>query len=68
MEPTTTILLIILGIVSFSLIIMVIIIGFQIWKLIKTLQHIASVFSDEADHAKNIVKKVRTKVHSILGN
>lgn len=69
MEPTTTtILLIVLGAVSFILIVILVIIGFQIWKLIRTLQHIATIFSDEADHAKNIVKKVRTKIHSILGN
>lgn len=67
MEPTTTtILLIILGAVSFILIAILVIIGLQIWKLVRTLQHIATVFSDEADHAKNIVKKVRTKIHSIL--
>lgn len=67
MEPTTTtILLIILGSVSLILIIILLAIGVQIWKLIRTLQHIASIFSDEADHAKNIVKKVRTKIHSIL--
>ncbi len=69
MEPTTTtILLIILGAVSFILIAILVIIGLQIWKLVRTLQHIATIFSDEADHAKNIVKKVRTKIHSILGN
>ncbi len=68
MEHTTTILLIILGSVSGILILLLITLGFQIWKLIRTLQHIASIFSDEADHAKNIVKKVRTKIHSILGN
>ncbi len=68
MEPTTTTLLIILGSVSFVLIIILVVIGFQIWKLIKTLQRIASVFADEADHAKNIIGKVRKKIHSILGN
>ena len=68
MEHTTTILLIILGSVSGILILLLITLGFQIWKLIRTLQHIASILSDEADHAKNIVKKVRTKIHSILGN
>jgi hypothetical protein len=69
MEPTTTtILLIILGAVSFILIVILVVIGFQIWKLVRTLQHIATVFSDEADHAKNIVTKVRKKIHSVLGN
>ncbi len=63
---TTTILLIILGSVSFFLIIIFIIIGLQIWKLIKTFQHIANIFSDETDHIKIIAKAVRTKVHSIL--
>jgi len=69
MEPTTTtILLIILAAVSLILIIILIIIGFQIWKLLHTLQHIATVFADEADHAKNIVQKVRKKIHSVLGD
>lgn len=68
MEPTTTTLLIILGSVSFVLIIILVVIGFQIWRLIRTLQRIASVFADETDHAKNIIRKVRKKIHSILEN
>lgn len=67
MENATTILLIILGSLSGILILLLITIGYQIWKLFKTLQRIANIFSDEADHAKNIVRKVRTKIHSILG-
>lgn len=66
MEQTTTILLIILGSVSGILILLLITIGFQIWKLIRTLQRVASLFSDEADHMQKIINKVRTKVHDIL--
>jgi hypothetical protein len=66
MEQTTTILLIILGSVSGILILLLITIGFQIWKLIRTLQRVASLFSNEADHMQKIISKVRNKVHKIL--
>lgn len=67
MEPiTTNILLIILGSVSAVLIILLIIIGFQIWKLIRTLQRVANLFANEADHMQKIIGKVRSKIHSIL--
>lgn len=68
MEPiTTNVLLIILGSVSGVLILLLIIIGFQISKLLRTLQKVASLFGDEADHMQKIIKKVRTKIHNILG-
>jgi hypothetical protein len=67
METTTT-LLIILGSVSGVLILILIVIGIQISRLLRKLNHIATIFSDEADHAKNIVTKVRKKIHSILGD
>lgn len=67
MEPTTTnILLIILGSVSGVLIIVSIIIGIQISRLLRSLNKIASLFSDEADHMHKIIKKVRTKIHSMV--
>lgn len=66
MEQTTTILLIILGSVSGILILLLITIGFQIWKLIRTLQKVANLFANEADHMQKIISKVRNKVHSIL--
>ena len=66
METTTTILLIILGSVSGILIILLVTIGIQVWRLLNTLQKIASLFGDEADHMHKIIKKVRTKVHAIL--
>ncbi len=68
MEHATFILLIILGSVSGILILLLLIVGLQIWKLFKTVQHIANVFSDEAEHVKNIAKKVRMKIHSALGS
>lgn len=67
MEPTTTtILLIILGAVSFILITILIVIGFQIWKLVRTFQKVANLFSDEASHIQKIIEKTRNKIHKIL--
>ena len=66
MEQTTTILLIILGSVSGILILLLITIGFQVWKLMRTLQRVASLFSNEAKKKKKIISKVRNKVHKIL--
>jgi hypothetical protein len=67
MEPiTTNVLLIILGSVSGVLILLLIIIGFQISKLLQTLQKVASLFGDEADHMQKIISKVRAKIHKIL--
>ncbi len=67
MEPTTTtILLIILGIVSFILITILVVIGFQIWKLVRTLQKVANLFSDETSHIQKIIEKTRNKIHKIL--
>lgn len=66
MEQTTTILLIILGSVSGILILLLIVIGLQIWKLIHTLQKVANLFSDEASHIQKIIEKTRNKIHKIL--
>ncbi len=66
METMTTTLLIILGSVSGVLILILIILGIQIWRLIHTLQKIANVFADETDHVRNIFRKARAKVSSMM--
>lgn len=66
METATIILLIILGLVSFTLIIVVLFIGIKIWTLLKKIEQIVSFFSDETDQVRTIMKKVRTKIHNII--
>ncbi len=66
METTTIILLTILGLVSFTLIIVVLFIGIKIWTLLKKIEQIVSFFSDETDQVRTIMKKVRTKIHNII--
>jgi len=66
METTSTILLILLVSVSGLLIVILIALGYKIWKIVSALERITSLFSDETDQVKHIMKKVRTKIHSIL--
>lgn len=66
MGTTTIILLTILGLVSFTLIIVVLFIGIKIWTLLKKIEQIVSFFSDETDQVRTIMKKVRTKIHNII--
>ena len=67
MEPTTTnILLIILGSVSGLLILIIILLGIKMWRLLNTIHRITSVFADEADHIKSVLKYVRKKVEHTI--
>ncbi len=66
METTTIILLVILGMVSFALIAVILFIGIKIWSILTKIEHMTRFFSDETDQIKSILKKVRTKIHTII--